>query len=664
MDNKKSLNFSKLEEVQLINIMVGNSNNIVILYDPESRKVDFVSESIERALGISVQEVKNDLDLIFAMSKDEEEINKVKKWYRNGRRDVCRANASFENRKLKTQRLYQIEITSLNIDDESRVIAVFMDRTKESNRNRKMQDVLSLTTNEATSRRDQIAEMSHNFRTTMTVITGYLMLISKSAEDPERVREYTHRISDSCAELMTVVNRMVELNENETSELSLNIEEFSLRELVSKLQEEYFAKAQAVDIRFDCEMSGIIHNNFLGDVEKISEILGNVLSNAVKYTSAGGNIRLEVCEKQTEEGPELVFTIEDNGIGIEKERLGRVFDPLAKERRYDSVHGKSMGYGLVIGKKLTNIMGGALNIESEVNRGSKVTLRIPLITADQEQNEFWAEHGIKRVLVATANVAEAARIQSLLRALKVDTVCTTSGYGAIQMIEHAYHEKQGFDIFLIDDEVHEMESLGIARSLQAMAWIDVPMVVLMTNDMISMAQEEDLGISGVISKPFNLDNLYRLIDDMGVHQLMDSSEDGMDLLQNNFLSQMRCLIVEDDVLNADIIRGIMEIEGAKCEIAGNGKAAVAMYSNSKEGYYDLILMDLQMPVMNGFDAADAIRNNGRPDAKTIPIIAMTAITFAKDIKESFDSGMDAYIAKPIDARMINSTIREILLKKR
>lgn len=658
---KQEKNGSFEQQTGLINTIVGQSNNIVVLFNPETDKVDFATKSAEKAIGVSDKEICEDLSNLIACCPDRELEGKVRKWYKDGHQGDLTFETIFQNKKQGVNRVYQVEIRHIQIDDQDMVIGVLFDRTRDNSRNRKMHDILNMTTNEFASQRNFIAQMSHKFRTSMNVITGYLILMSKSADEPDKVREYTHQMSSACADLMGVLNRIVDVNAREHGIGTLSMEEFSVDDLLKQVTEEFSVRADSKYQTIEYDTSGLVHRKFIGDRKRIGEILHSLLSNAVRYTPENGRLQLSVSEA---EGPEneprdLIFSVTDNGIGMDEKMLEKVFDPFAEERKEDLGSTKSMGYGLVIAKKLTEMMGGTIDIESHKNEGTRLTVRIPLLTTEKTSDTFWKEHGIHRVLIATSDVAEAARIQSLLRSAGLDTVCTTSGYGAIQMIEQAYRENNNFDIFLIDTEVQEMESLSIARSLQSMAWIDVPTVLLMSNDANALKNKEGLGIAGVMPKPFYIAGLRGLIEDMGIYGEKRHFSDS-DNLEENFLTGMRFLVAEDNTLNADIIKGILEMEGARCEIAGNGKAAVMMFSNSKPGYYDMILMDVQMPVMDGYEATSAIRSLNRKDASAIPILAMTANSFAKDIQKSFDSGMDAYLAKPIDARILNSTIRGVL----
>lgn len=659
---KQEKNGSFEQQTGLINTIVGQSNNIVVLFNPETDKVDFATKSAEKAIGVSDKEICENLSNLIACCPDRELEGKVRKWYKDGHQGDLTFETVFYNKKQGVNRVYQVEIRHIQINDQDMVIGVLFDRTRDNSRNRKMHDILNMTTNEFASQRNFIAQMSHKFRTSMNVITGYLILMSKSADEPDKVREYTHQMSSACADLMGVLNRIVDVNAREHGNGTLSMEEFSVDDLLKQVTEEFSVRADSKYQTIEYDTSGLVHRKFIGDRKRIGEILHSLLSNAVRYTPENGRLQLSVSDA---EGPEneprdLIFSVTDNGIGMDEKMLEKVFDPFAEERKEDPGSTKSMGYGLVIAKKLTEMMGGTIDIESHKNEGTRLTVRIPLLTTEKTPDTFWKEHGIHRVLIATSDVAEAARIQSLLRSAGLDTVCTTSGYGAIQMIEQAYRENNNFDIFLIDTEVQEMESLSIARSLQSMAWIDVPTVLLMSNDANALKNKEGLGIAGVMPKPFYIAGLRGLIEDMGIYGEKSRHFSDADSLEENLLAGMRFLVAEDNTLNADIIKGILEMEGAHCEIAGNGKAAVMMFSNSKPGYYDMILMDVQMPVMDGYEATSAIRSLNRKDASEIPILAMTANSFAKDIQKSFDSGMDAYLAKPIDARILNSTIRGVL----
>ena len=271
-------------------------------------------------------------------------------------------------------------------------------------------------------------------------------------------------------------------------------------------------------------------------------------------------------------------------------------------------------------------------------------------------SDFWEEHGIHRMVVVNGNIQEAARIRNLMESAGVDTVTISSGFGAVKMIEQQCAFGNVIDVILLDEDLQDMEWQEVMGSLRMMSWINLPMVFLMSGRQIREEECKALGLSHVLQKPFFISALHKVVEEVCVKKTADRTSDEPDDAVG--LAGFRFLAAEDNTMNADMVKELVEMTGARCEIARNGRAALAMFSNSQPGYYDAILMDLQMPVMDGYAAAVAIRELKRPDAKTVPIIAMTASTFEEGIQKSFEAGMDAYIAKPLDVRILQSHMRK------
>jgi len=261
------------------------------------------------------------------------------------------------------------------------------------------------------------------------------------------------------------------------------------------------------------------------------------------------------------------------------------------------------------------------------------------------------------MLIVNNNLQEAARIRNLMESAGVDAMSISSGYGTIKMIEQSGTIKEaGYDLILLDEELQDMEWREVIASLSAMPWVHLPMIFLMSSRQIRDEERRGAGVSQVLQKPFYVSALHRLVE-----QVCEKKADDSDMEEEDQVSMagMRFLAAEDNAINADMLRELLEMSGARCEIAGNGRAALAMFSSSRPGYYDAILMDLQMPVMDGYAAAEAIRALDREDAKRIPVVAMTGATYEDDVNKSFEAGMNAHITKPIDIRLLGAQIHRL-----
>jgi CheY-like chemotaxis protein len=271
-------------------------------------------------------------------------------------------------------------------------------------------------------------------------------------------------------------------------------------------------------------------------------------------------------------------------------------------------------------------------------------------------SEFWKQHGIKRMLVANNNLQEAARIRNLMESAGVNATSISSGYGTVKLIEQAAVAEDEYDLILLDEDLQDMDWHEVVNSVRRMSWIRMPHIFLMTSRHFYDEERRGAGIGQTLQKPFYVSGLHRLVE-----QVCEVSGNGSGDYEagSDTMTGLRFLAAEDNTINADMLKDLLEMSGARCEIAGNGRAALAMFSNSRPGFYDAILMDLQMPVMDGYAAAAAIRALNREDAKTIPIIAMTGSTYEEDINRTYESGMNAHITKPLDIRVLQSHVRHL-----
>ena len=257
---------------------------------------------------------------------------------------------------------------------------------------------------------------------------------------------------------------------------------------------------------------------------------------------------------------------------------------------------------------------------------------------------------------------EAARICALLRNTGLDTEYTASGYGALQLAEQANMEDRNFDLFLMDRDIQDKGYWEVADEIRAMSWTKVPAIILMSDKAEHFTQNvHKAGIAALMPKPFFFSTFRKIVDDLGLDK--DGEGPGIEAVDANPLGGLRFLVAEDNTINADVLKELLEVEGARCEIAGNGKAAVAMYRNSRPGYYDMILMDIRMPLMDGYEATAEIRSLPREDAATVPILAMTADTMEEDVERSFACGMDAHIPKPLNIQVLNQTVYKLRSKR-
>ena len=414
---------------------------------------------------------------------------------------------------------------------------------------------------------------------------------------------------------------------------------------------------------FEVTVTGVKHEYLIGDETRINQILINLLSNAVKYTQEGGKIWLRIIglEQRSSQYEHIRIEVEDNGYGMTPEYLEVIFDAFTRAENSTTNKVQGTGLGMAITKNIVKLMGGTIEVASEVDKGSCFTvdleLRIPEEVIDEQ---FWKEHGISRMLVVDDEEDILDNVQMLMEDTTVSVDVSRSGEEGIQKVWEACEQKNPYHMILLDWNMPKMNGIEAARQIREKLSQHVSILLLTSYDWDELEEEaEQAGIDGFLSKPFFVSALKEKVREL--HLGISSEDKKEDEAQDYSLEGRNFLVAEDNEINSEILSEVLSGEGAACEITENGELALERFSRAERDEFDAILMDVQMPVMNGYEATRAIRALEREDAKTIPIIAMTANAFAEDVKDALAAGMNAHIAKPIDMESIKKTLAKYLV---
>ncbi len=503
-----------------------------------------------------------------------------------------------------------------------------------------------------------LSNMSHDIRTPMNAVLGFTTLLAKDAENPDKVREYTKKITASGQHLLSLINDILDVSKIESGKVVLNVEEFTLNDLVSSVDAIIRPMAEARDQKFIVEVAGIKHECLLGDETRINQVLINLLSNAVKYTQTGGNIWLRIIglKQKSTQFEHIRIEVQDNGYGMTKEYLETIFDAFTRAENSTTNKVQGTGLGMAITKNIIELMGGTIDVSSEVNQGSLFRVELEFrIPEGQVDKRFWTERGISRILVADADAERCENIQALMSDVGVKSDTAHSMEEVLSLLSKCDKDQEIYHAILLDGSISNTDSMQAVNTVREETGEELPIVFLADHDEEGAEDVLQIENTGILFKPFFASAFKEKILEM---QIKTTQVEELDVKNQNSLDGLYFLAAEDNEINAEILREILLISNAQCEIVENGQLAVERFANSKEGEFDAILMDVQMPVMNGYDATRAIRALGREDARKIPIIAMTANAFAEDEKEALNAGMNVHLAKPIDIELLNQVIRQ------
>lgn len=549
-----------------------------------------------------------------------------------------------------------------NITEQKVKEAEFSDRMLQANA--ALRDAYAAANRANSAKTDFLSRMSHDIRTPMNAIIGMTAIAGTHLEDSNRVADCLNKISVSSRHLLGLINEILDMSKIESGKLVLAEEDLKLPELIDNLLEIVRPTVNEKQHDLRVHINGIEHENVVGDSIRIQQVFVNLMSNAVKYTPEKGQIDLTITEKSTKQTRigcyEFIFA--DNGIGMTPEFLERVFEPFerAEDERVNKEQGT--GLGLAITKNIINMMDGDIKVESKLGEGSKFIVTIYLKLQEEENENIDVLEGLS-VLVADDDIDACENTCLILNDLGMKGEWVLTGEEAVERVVKAHEVKEDFFAAILDWKMPGMDGIETTKAIRNAVGPDVPIIIFSAYDWSGVeAEARAAGANAFISKPLfksRLTNVFKLLAG-GEYEAEES--DSLEKLKDIDYSGVRVLLAEDNELNREIAIEILGMTGISVDTAFDGKEAVEKFNSSERGYYDMIFMDIQMPVMNGYDAASAIRALERPDSKTIPIVAMTANAFADDIQAAKSVGMNEHVAKPLDIDRLRDTMRKWLSK--
>ena len=514
-----------------------------------------------------------------------------------------------------------------------------------------------------------LSNMSHEIRTPMSAIIGMVNIALKDSDLMPRTREQFERINGSAKHMLGLINDILDMTRIESGGMSLKEEDFSLSGLLDQISIVADGECQQKKLAYDCLILGKVESFYVGDEMKLRQVLLNLLNNAVKFTPAPGSVRLTV--EQTASFGELRtlrFIVTDTGIGMDPEFLPKLFEPFSQEDATTTNRYGGSGLGMAITKNIVDLMNGEIQAQSEKNVGSVFTVSVTLHAShhtDEQPRGNVLPAGL-RVLVVDDEPIACEHAALVLGEIGVEAEACNDSAQALALLKDRLAEGRPYHVLMTDLRMPGMDGVALTRELRQLDGGRTGVILLTGYSWDDIAKEVWLaGIDCAISKPLFPENLLRELLNL-LHKKSDLFPVPVEEPApppRPSLEGLRVLLAEDVPVNAEILMDLLDMEGISTEHAENGQIAVDMFEASPEGSFDAILMDVRMPVLDGLGAARAIRALDRPDAKTVPIIALTANAFAEDVQRSLQAGMNAHLSKPVDMDVLCATLSELLVKK-
>lgn len=500
---------------------------------------------------------------------------------------------------------------------------------------------------------DFMSRMSHDIRTPMNAIIGMTAIAGRYLDDKERVEDCLKKITVSSKHLLALINEVLDMSKIESGKIDLAESEVNLSDLIDNLVTMIRPAMQEKNHNLDVYITNVEHEHVISDSMRLQQIFMNILGNAAKYTNPGGNIVMEINEKSSNLHGygcyEFIFT--DNGIGMTKEFLEKLFEPFcrAEDSRISKIEGT--GLGMTIAKNLARRMNGDITVESELGKGTKFVVTLVLKFVDSEEPNIEALVDLP-VLVVDDDKNASEMTCMILGNIGMKGEYVLNGREAVQKVLEHHQSNQDYFAVILDWKMPDMDGIETAKAIRESVGYDVPIIILSAYDWSSIEEEARLaGVNGFIAKPLFKSRLVYLFNQIAEKDKSNELLDA-DLFTKVKLDGKRILLVEDNELNREIAEEIISETGVIVECAQNGLEALEKFEKANENYYNMILMDIQMPIMNGYEATQAIRKLSRKDATEIPIIAMTANAFAEDIQRSKNAGMNEHLTKPLDIKQL------------
>ncbi len=454
--------------------------------------------------------------------------------------------------------------------------------------------------------------------------------------------------------LLTIINDVLDMSAIESGKIKVSNERFDFKGLITSITTIFYSQARAKNVELEVVFDNLTEEWYIGDQVRVNQILTNLLSNAVKFTPEGGKVRLTIhLAGSDEKTAHIHFSVADSGIGMSKEYLGRIFMPFEQADSSISRRFGGTGLGLSITKNLVDIMNGKISVSSELGKGTTFEVDLDFGRAVQLAADEAYDFSYIKALIVDDDPSTCDYIKLLFGRCGARCAAVNSGAAAIEAFETAAQMGEGFTMCLVDWHMPSMDGIETIKRLHSAAKSDIPFVVLTAYDYSEIADmAEAAGVNRFIGKPLFQSSLFDLLAGLS------GGQTHLHIQKNKKydFGGKRVLLAEDNAMNMEIAKKIMESAGLVVDEAWNGREAVEKYGKAEAGYYMAILMDVHMPEMNGHEAARTIRAMRNPEAKTIPIIAMTADAFAENVAEAKAAGMNEHIAKPIDIPTLFETL--------
>ena len=639
-----------------------NVDDVFLMLDAKTYQADYVSPNAEKLLGITAEQIRKDIRVLEKLHPAEHED--PEKNYLGAIRVHEQREWDLEYVHLKTgeRRWFHNIAMGSEVNGKKKYILVMSDRTSDWKMNQALSEAVRAAETANRAKSTFLSNMSHDIRTPMNAIIGFTTLAVSNIDDKKKVRDYLGKILSSSNHLLSLINDILDMSRIESGKIHLEETEVSLSDVLHDLKTIISGQIHAKQLELYMDAMDVTNEDVYCDKTRLNQVLLNLLSNAVKFTPAGGtvSVRIRQCPG-TKKGSELYeIRVKDNGIGMSQEFVQKIFSPFERERTSTVSRTQGTGLGMAITKNIVDMMGGTIEVQTEQGKGTEFIVRLPFrIQSEHQRIEKIVELEGLKALVVDDDFNTCDSVTKMLVRVGMRSEWTLSGKEAVLRARQSMEMGDAFHAYIIDWRLPDMNGIEVTRQIRSLG-DDTPIIILTAYDWSDIEVEaRAAGVTAFCAKPMFMSDIRdTLMTAIGQKQAQTEAA-ALPAAGSDFRG--RCiLLVEDNELNSEIAVEILNEYGFLVDTAENGAEAVEKVKNSKPGNYDLVLMDVQMPVMNGYEATRQIRALTDPALAGITILAMTANAFDEDRKKALECGMDGFLSKPIVIEELLSTLQKNL----
>ena len=633
-----------------------------LMLDAQTLHADYVSPNVERLLGLSAEEITADVRI---MKKLIAADSAPKQW--DYLSDILPGNQHLWNMEYTHQKtgekhwFHTVALCS-DVEGAKKYILVMSDRTKDKRINQALEEAVHSAESANRAKSTFLSNMSHDIRTPMNAIIGFTTLASANTGNEEKVKEYLSKILSSSNHLLSLINDVLDMSRIESGRINLEETEANLSDILHDIKTIISGQIHAKQLELYMDVMDVTDEDVLCDKTRLNQVLLNLLSNAIKFTPAGGTVSVRVAQLPgaSEGKGSYEIRVKDTGIGMSQDFAKRIFEPFEREHTSTVSKIQGTGLGMAITKNIIDMMGGTIEVHTQQGKGTEFVIRMTLrLQSERRVTQKIPELEGLKALVVDDDYNTCDSVTKMLTQVGMRSEWTLYGKEAVLRAKNAFERDDAFHAYIIDWRLPDMNGIEVTRPIRRLG-DDTPIIILTAYDWSDIEEEaRNAGVTAFCSKPMFMSDLREtLMSAIGQQEVRSG-----DVLSRNEALDFRgkhLLLVEDNELNREIALEILGEYGFYIDTAENGAVAVEKIAASRPGAYNLVLMDIQMPVMDGYEATRRIRHLARAELSSIPIIAMTANAFDEDRRAALDCGMDGFVSKPLDLKELISVLNSVL----